>query len=187
MSPLGDPEQHARTLRVLELLAESWEAHERGDVDKAVRITDLADAETLIMLLGAMRIGQVPEPGGPEFAELLDTMRAGGSNVSGIVPTGPPGDEGWRDVALATREALRILGYPIGPQCLPDENPCGGTWAQHALAHFATLRAIADHQAAHLGDDLRPMYEEIRQSVAFDLDTRPHCQLGSDIPHGGWQ
>lgn len=60
-------------------------------------------------------------------------------------------DESWAPVARDTREALRWLGYPIEPKCLPDEtDPCGRTFSEHAMAHFATIKAICDHQLDHL-------------------------------------
>lgn len=60
-------------------------------------------------------------------------------------------DENWAPLARASRDALANLGYGITPQCLPDEpEACGGTNAQHVMAHLATLQAVADHHLAHL-------------------------------------
>jgi hypothetical protein len=63
-------------------------------------------------------------------------------------------DESWKQVAGDSREALALMGYPVAPRCLPGEpDACGGTFAEHALAHMATLKAICDHQLDHhLGD-----------------------------------
>jgi hypothetical protein len=78
-------------------------------------------------------------------------------------------DETWTEVARASREALALLGYSISPRCLPDEpEACGGTWAQHAIAHFATIRAIADHQLAH-GDPAGMMAWEIYTHAQEEL------------------
>jgi hypothetical protein len=67
------------------------------------------------------------------------------------MPPGTPNDT-WPDVARNTREALRWLGHGITPRCLPDEpEPCGGSFELHAMAHLATIKAICDHQLAHLG------------------------------------
>jgi len=61
-------------------------------------------------------------------------------------------DEKWAAVAIASREALALLGYEIGPRCLPGEpDHCGGGWADHAGAQLATLIAIARHELVHLG------------------------------------
>ena len=61
-------------------------------------------------------------------------------------------DETWRVQAEATREVLALLGHPIERRCLPHEDhPCGGGYAEHAVAQFATIKAIADHQIDHAG------------------------------------
>lgn len=59
-------------------------------------------------------------------------------------------DQDWALLARQSRTALQILGWAIGPPCLPDEtSPCGGTWIEHAVAHLVTLCAIAHHQLDH--------------------------------------
>lgn len=79
-------------------------------------------------------------------------------------------DLAWRQVAEATRQALGLLGYPIGPACMPHEaQPCGGGYAEHAAAHLAALNAVADHQLHHLG--YPPLlhdqvYEKVRAELA---------------------
>jgi hypothetical protein len=79
-------------------------------------------------------------------------------------------DESWAEVARTSRTALGYLGYEIEPQCLPGEpDECGGTFAQHALAHLVTAKAVADHQLAHLGQPAR-MAEDIYAKAAADLD-----------------
>lgn len=61
-------------------------------------------------------------------------------------------EQAWAEVARGARRALVEVGYHDVPECLPDEaHACGGTAGQHALAYFATLKAIADHQLDHLG------------------------------------
>jgi len=60
-------------------------------------------------------------------------------------------DLAWAQVARDTRQALNLLGYAIGPRCLPDETgACGATFREHAGAHLAAIKAVADHQLAHL-------------------------------------
>lgn len=64
----------------------------------------------------------------------------------------PADDATWRPYAVATRDALAMLGHAIEVRCLPDEaEPCGGGYAQHAVAYLAILKAIADHQIDHAG------------------------------------
>lgn len=68
-------------------------------------------------------------------------------------------DESWAEVARDSREALALLGRATGPRCLPgepDHGRCGGTFAQHACAHLAALKAIADHELSHLGPAWAP-------------------------------
>ena len=74
-------------------------------------------------------------------------------------------DESWAEVARGTRRALAELGHPITPLCLPDEaDPCGGTFTQHALAHLATIKAVADHQLEHLG----PAWNDIQDTIYWN-------------------
>lgn len=89
-------------------------------------------------------------------------------------------DDSWADLARASRQALALLGYPIGPSCLPGEtSPCGGTFADHAAAHLGVLHAIADHQAAHLGPDHVPFIDAVREKALAELNGHKFCQLGS--------
>lgn len=79
-------------------------------------------------------------------------------------------DESWAQIARDTREALATLGRPIEPRCLPDESdPCGGTFATHAMAHFATIKAICDHQLGHLGPAFNDAHGEIYWHVRNEL------------------
>lgn len=80
-------------------------------------------------------------------------------------------DAEWADLARGSREALRQLGYDITADCLPDEAaPCGGSFALHTAAHLATLRAVAEHHAGHLGGAFQPVlaqvYEHAREEVS---------------------
>lgn len=60
-------------------------------------------------------------------------------------------DESWARAARDARDALALLGVDT-PDCLPDgPAPCGGTFAEHAAATLAAIKAVADHQLAHLG------------------------------------
>jgi hypothetical protein len=80
--------------------------------------------------------------------------------------------EAWAAVARASRDALALLGYVVGPRCLPDEaEPCGGSFALHACANLAALKAVADHQLMHLGPGMNPVQGEIYLEVRGELET----------------
>ena len=80
-------------------------------------------------------------------------------------------DESWAPIARATREALSWLGRPIQPKRLPGEpDPCGGTFAVHAMAHLATIKAICDHQLIHLGPAFTEGAGEVYWHVRHELD-----------------
>jgi hypothetical protein len=81
-------------------------------------------------------------------------------------------DESWKQDAEDSREALALMGYPVIPRCLPGEpNACGGTFAEHAMAHLATLKAICDHQLSHLG---HPLAAQVHASTLLELEM--DCQ-----------
>ncbi|HLM89268.1 MAG TPA: hypothetical protein VK284_09600 [Streptosporangiaceae bacterium] len=78
--------------------------------------------------------------------------------------------EAWAAVARASRDALALLGYVVGPRCLPDEaEPCGGSFALHACANLAALKAVADYQLMHLGPGMNPV--QIYLEVRGELET----------------
>jgi len=82
------------------------------------------------------------------------------------------GDENWAEVARASRGALALLGRPVGPRCLPGEPDwCGGSFAQHAGAQLAALKAVADHQLSHLGPPAA-MITEIYAHELAELESR---------------
>ena len=86
-------------------------------------------------------------------------------------------DEAWAEVARNSREALALLGYSIGPRCLPDEpDACGGTWAQHAAAQLGVLKAVADHQLAHLGGPYVEISGQRYWIAREELTDHPGCQ-----------
>jgi hypothetical protein len=71
--------QLARTIRALELMAEMKTAHENAD-DLAfetanARAVDEAGFETLVLIQGGMRIGEIPMPDHPEWHRYLDDLR----------------------------------------------------------------------------------------------------------------
>lgn len=77
-------------------------------------------------------------------------------------------DTVWAPVARDSREAMRLLGWTITVQCLPDEpTPCGARFCDHAGAHLAVIRAIADHQLSHLG-----MPEEMIDVIYHDTQAK---------------
>jgi hypothetical protein len=62
---MADLEQKRRTVRVLELLTESFEAHKRGDGEAFRRALDEAsevDAFAVSGIQGGMMIGEIPNP-----------------------------------------------------------------------------------------------------------------------------
>jgi hypothetical protein len=62
---MTDLEQKRRTVRVLELLSESFEAHRRGDDETFRRVLDEAvdlDPAALTVIQGGIRIGEIPNP-----------------------------------------------------------------------------------------------------------------------------
>jgi hypothetical protein len=80
-------------------------------------------------------------------------------------------DAAWAEQARVTREALALLGHPIGVRCLPDEPDfCGGSFALYAMSHYATLQAIVEHQMGHLGPAFSEGFEEIRFHKAAELE-----------------
>lgn len=80
-------------------------------------------------------------------------------------------DEAWAEVARASRDALELLGRGL-PRCLPGEpEACGGTFAQHACAHLATLKAVADHQLGHLGPDCADMHGDVYRHERGELEA----------------
>lgn len=87
-------------------------------------------------------------------------------------------DESWAKVARSSRDALALVGHPIGPRCMPDEaEPCGATFAMHAMANFAVLKAIADHQLTHLGARYIEAHAEIY------MDQRAELERICRLPH----
>ena len=81
-------------------------------------------------------------------------------------------DESWRLTAERTRQALGLLGHDIKPQCLPgepDAGDCGGTNAEHALAHLLLLSETAEHEINHHlkppGDTLAMVRASVRAEV----------------------
>ena len=62
---MADLDQHRRTVRVLELLSESFEAHKRGDKPATDRIISEAAGLDLLALSGiqgGIIIGEIPNP-----------------------------------------------------------------------------------------------------------------------------
>jgi hypothetical protein len=62
---MADLEQKRRTVRVLELLTESFEAHRRGDDEAFRRSLDEAaelDQFALVGIRGGITIGEIPNP-----------------------------------------------------------------------------------------------------------------------------
>jgi hypothetical protein len=87
-------------------------------------------------------------------------------------------DESWADVARASRTALDHLGYGIEPKCLPDEpGACGGSFAEHTAAHLAAIKAVCDHQLAHLGAPAE-MIDDVYQHTLAELDHRDQADIG---------
>lgn len=87
-------------------------------------------------------------------------------------------DDRWKGLAENSRQALNLLGYLVEPQCMPGEdNPCGGTFAQHFAANLAALKAVADHHLAHMGPAfVAPIYGDAYRAVEASLTA--DCDAG---------
>jgi hypothetical protein len=79
---MADLEQKRRSVRVLELLDESFQAHQRGDSEAFRRALDAAlecDADVVAVVQGGMIIGEIPRPEEHpnEWQEYLRANRGG--------------------------------------------------------------------------------------------------------------
>jgi sugar phosphate isomerase/epimerase len=79
---MADLEQKRRSVRVLELLDESFQAHQRGDSEAFRRALDAAlecDADVVAVVQGGMIIGEIPRPEEHpnEWQEYLQANRGG--------------------------------------------------------------------------------------------------------------
>jgi len=85
-------------------------------------------------------------------------------------------DENWATLARNSRVAMAAFGKET-PPCLPDEaEPCGATFAQHAGAHLAALKAIIDHHLEHLGPEFMAcLYPDVYRATQAELaEVCPH-------------
>jgi hypothetical protein len=90
----------------------------------------------------------------------------------------PDVDLTWQPLATSTRQALRLLGWG-SPDCLPGEpEACGGSFAEHAAAHLAALRAVVEHRTAHLGAGAGPMVETVYAETLATLREGDPCEQG---------
>ncbi len=90
---MADLEQKRRTVRVLELLDKSFQAHARGDLvacDAAVNEAIECDAAAVSVIRGGMVIGEIPRPE-EHWPE-------------------------WRDYVAASQEGLRRMEEESGEQ-----------------------------------------------------------------------
>jgi hypothetical protein len=91
-------------------------------------------------------------------------------------------DDTWAKPARDSRAALKLLGWNIDPKCLPDEaNPCGASFAMHAMAHYAAIKALCDHQLEHLGPAFEAASNDIYETYRAELENN-RCQMDH---HGG--
>jgi hypothetical protein len=87
-------------------------------------------------------------------------------------------DPTWAPLATSTRQALRLLGWD-GPDCLPGEpEACGGSYAEHAAAHLAALRAVVEHRITHLGAWSDPLVSEVYGETMATLRAEGPCEQG---------
>jgi hypothetical protein len=87
-------------------------------------------------------------------------------------------DADWAPLARASRAALARLGYVTEPRCLPGEpgaGQCGYTFAEHAAAYLAALKAAADHHLAHL-DAPAGLLEYVYAETAAELECGRTCR-----------
>ncbi len=102
---MSDLDQKRRTVRVLELLSESFEAHQRGDDESFRAILDTAsecDAFALAGIRGGIMIGEIPNPERDWLAwgeyvsvnrEALDEAEHGDDDLETGHTRDPEGDE----------------------------------------------------------------------------------------------
>ncbi|HUN38327.1 MAG TPA: hypothetical protein VMU95_40570 [Trebonia sp.] len=89
-------------------------------------------------------------------------------------------EESWRDVAVSTREALRLMGYQRTGRCFPGEpfhDLCGRGWPEHAMAMLATVKAVAEHQLQHLAPPASRL-DLVYKGVARELVEGCCCEPG---------
>lgn len=90
-------------------------------------------------------------------------------------------DPAWQPLAQSTRKALHLLGYEV-PACLPGEpEACGGSFAEHAAAHLAALRAVTEYRISHLGADASPLVEEVYAGMLATLQAGDPCEQGHHL------
>lgn len=68
------------------------------------------------------------------------------------------------------------MGYKFDVHCLPDEPhalTCGMSYSAHALTYLVWLRAICNHQIAHLDPPPELMLHLVNQAKA---NLGRHCQ-----------
>lgn len=83
-----DLDQTRRSVRVLELLDESAQAHKAGDKTRADLLFEEAsklDHTAVSIIYGGMLIGEIPRPDSQplEWAEFLNAQRAGLATLEG--------------------------------------------------------------------------------------------------------
>jgi hypothetical protein len=93
---MADLEQRRRTVRVLDLLSDSFEAHERGDAAGMGRLIDEAlevDAFAVSGIQGGIIIGEIPDPARdwPGWGLYVDAAREAlmAAEAEGEGPPGP--------------------------------------------------------------------------------------------------
>jgi hypothetical protein len=79
---MSDLDQRRRTVRVLELLSDSFEAHERGDTAGMDRLMSEAaelDVSAVSVIQGGIMIGEIPNPerDWPSWVEYVSVNREG--------------------------------------------------------------------------------------------------------------
>jgi hypothetical protein len=83
-----------------------------------------------------------PPKGRPKHEKLFN-------QITPALPAEGASDDDWRPVALAYRRALERLGPVSEQRCLRgEEDDCGGSNEEHAIAYSA---ALVGHTLAHLG------------------------------------
>lgn len=74
----SEVEQRRRNVRVMDLFTQSYDELQAGNRDRAQELVDEASEiahDTVAVLMGGMRIGQVPQPGSDQWWEYVQDAR----------------------------------------------------------------------------------------------------------------
>jgi hypothetical protein len=92
---MSDLEQQRRSVRALELLGESADAYDSGDMDAcdtlAARARSECGEDTVTFILGGITIGEIPAPGSAAWVAFLFAQQSALAQIEAL--TGEDGCE----------------------------------------------------------------------------------------------